>query len=96
MIVITSVVGLLAALLAAGYWFLTQEPPGAPAEPHEMRPRERSPHAGGPAVTSAPAAEDNTVTIAPERLQTIGVRFQEAARRPLEKVIRTVGRVDVD
>lgn len=38
----------------------------------------------------------NTMTIAPERLQTIGVRFELAKRRPLEKVIRTVGRVDVD
>lgn len=36
------------------------------------------------------------MTIAPERLQTIGVKFQEASRRPLDKVIRTVGRVDVD
>ncbi len=96
-IVITGALALLVALLAAGYWFLTQEPPGAPAEgPHGTMPREGSPHAVPPAATSAPAAEPNTVTIAPERLQTIGVRFQEAARRPLEKVIRTVGRVEID
>lgn len=38
----------------------------------------------------------NTITIAPERLQTIGVKFQEAARRTLEKNIRTVGRVEID
>lgn len=36
------------------------------------------------------------VTIPPERLQTIGVKYEEVARRPLEKVIRTVGRVAVD
>ncbi|MBH0200246.1 MAG: efflux RND transporter periplasmic adaptor subunit [Nitrospira sp.] len=36
------------------------------------------------------------MTIAPERLQSIGVKFQEAARRPLDKVIRTVGRVEID
>ena len=36
------------------------------------------------------------VTIPPERLQTIGVKYEQAARRPLEKVIRTVGRVAVD
>jgi len=36
------------------------------------------------------------VTIAPERLQTIGVKYESVARRPLEKVIRTVGRVAVD
>ncbi|WP_447601341.1 efflux RND transporter periplasmic adaptor subunit [Nitrospira sp. Nam80] len=37
-----------------------------------------------------------TVTIPPDRLQTIGVKYQEVARRPLDKVIRTVGRVAVD
>lgn len=36
------------------------------------------------------------VTIAPERLQTIGVKFEPVARRPLEKIIRTVGRVAVN
>ncbi|MDE3036527.1 MAG: efflux RND transporter periplasmic adaptor subunit, partial [Nitrospirota bacterium] len=36
------------------------------------------------------------VTIPPERLQTIGVKYEPVARRPLEKVIRTVGRVAAD
>lgn len=36
------------------------------------------------------------VTIPPERLQTIGVKYEQVARRPLEKVIRTVGRVAID
>lgn len=36
------------------------------------------------------------VTIPPERLQTIGVKYEQVTRRPLEKVIRTVGRVAVD
>lgn len=40
--------------------------------------------------------ESGIVTIPPERLQTIGVKYQEVARRPLEKVIRTVGRVAMD
>jgi Cu(I)/Ag(I) efflux system membrane fusion protein len=43
-----------------------------------------------------PVAGNNTMTIAPERLQTIGVKFEEAARRPLVKMIRTVGRVEID
>ncbi|TAN53701.1 MAG: efflux RND transporter periplasmic adaptor subunit [Methylococcaceae bacterium] len=34
--------------------------------------------------------------IAPERLQAIGVKFEPVARRPLDHVIRTVGRVEVD
>jgi Cu(I)/Ag(I) efflux system membrane fusion protein len=41
-------------------------------------------------------SEPGMVTIAPERLQTIGVKYEEVARRPLEKVIRTVGRVTPD
>lgn len=40
--------------------------------------------------------ETGIMTISPERLQTIGVRYEEVARRPLDKVIRTVGRVAVD
>ncbi|MER3425143.1 MAG: efflux RND transporter periplasmic adaptor subunit, partial [Nitrospiraceae bacterium] len=36
------------------------------------------------------------MTIPPERLQSIGVTFEEAKQRPLERVIRTVGRVEVD
>ncbi len=36
------------------------------------------------------------VTVPPERLQSVGVKYEEVARRPLEKIIRTVGRVAVD
>ncbi|MBH0190994.1 MAG: efflux RND transporter periplasmic adaptor subunit, partial [Nitrospira sp.] len=36
------------------------------------------------------------MTIPPERLQTIGVKYEQVRRRPLEKIIRTVGRVAVD
>jgi Cu(I)/Ag(I) efflux system membrane fusion protein len=37
-----------------------------------------------------------TVQISPERQQLIGVRFGTVEMRPLQKVIRTVGRVDYD
>jgi Cu(I)/Ag(I) efflux system membrane fusion protein len=37
-----------------------------------------------------------TVQISPERQQLIGVKFGIAEMKPLEKVIRTVGRVDYD
>lgn len=40
--------------------------------------------------------ESRIVTIPQERLQTIGVKYELAARRPLENIIRTVGRVAVD
>lgn len=36
------------------------------------------------------------VTIPEDRLQTVGVRYELVGRRPLEKIIRTVGRVAVD
>ena len=38
----------------------------------------------------------NQMTIAQERLQSIGVKYQEAVRQPLDKLIRTVGRVEID
>ena len=37
-----------------------------------------------------------TVQVSPERQQLIGVKFGTVEMRPLEKVIRTVGRVDYD
>jgi len=42
------------------------------------------------------APSDNSMIISPERLQSIGVKFEPAERRPLERTIRTVGRVEVD
>ena len=43
-----------------------------------------------------PEGVPGIVTIPPERLQTIGVKYGQVTRRPLEKLIRTVGRVAVD
>lgn len=40
--------------------------------------------------------EAGTVTIPLERLQTIGVKYGQVTRRPLEKTVRTVGRVAMD
>lgn len=54
------------------------------------------PAPGSGAKPESVTTPSNRVTIAPERLQTIGVKFQEAARRPLDKLIRTVGRVEID
>lgn len=107
--VVTSLVIALLAGIAMAFWFTTREPAPAPVgspkesgaslpsvdKPVEVpMPAHRASEEGGKGVM--PAAGANTMTIAPERLQTIGVKFQEAARRPLDKVIRTVGRVDVD
>jgi Cu(I)/Ag(I) efflux system membrane fusion protein len=38
----------------------------------------------------------NTMTVSPERLQSIGVKFEEAHRHEVNKTIRTVGRVETD
>jgi membrane fusion protein, copper/silver efflux system len=47
-------------------------------------------------LSAAPPGPSSTITISPERLQTIGVKYEQVTRRPLEKIIRTVGRVAVD
>lgn len=49
-----------------------------------------------PDLQIEPGALPGTMTIPPERLQTIGVKYQPVTRRSLEKLIRTVGRVAVD
>lgn len=49
------------------------------------------------AATAAPVSEDlPTVEISAEKQQLIGVRIAVAAVRPLERVIRTVGRIEYD
>jgi membrane fusion protein, copper/silver efflux system len=60
-------------------------------------------HGGGaPAPAPVPAAaapqneEPPTIEIPPERQQMIGVKTAPVARRPMERTIRTVGRVEVD
>ena len=50
----------------------------------------------GTESTREPESVPDLVTIPPERLQTIGVKYGQVTRRPLEKTIRTVGRVAVD
>lgn len=72
----------LLALLPVG---AQQHPPAGHGQP------------GAPSTSSAPEGHKTQVmTISPERLQSIGVKFELARRRPLEKVSRTVGQVEVD
>lgn len=95
--------------LALAMWLATREsgapPVGLPQEyettmPGTKQPMEMPvPTQHGQTEHARPEMSDaggNRITIAPERLQTIGVKFQEAARRPLDKVIRTVGHVEID
>ncbi len=104
-----TVIGLLvltALGLAVAAWWLNQPPglspdgsgqsmpgmPGMVMEP-KAEPTKAAPGGAAPAM---PTTDPNTFIINPERLQTIGVKFQPAERRVLEKAIRTVGRVEVD
>jgi Cu(I)/Ag(I) efflux system membrane fusion protein len=90
------------------YWFLSQEPARVSPGPSEattargpagqdVEQRPQHDHKGsGPASEPQTPPMPNTLTIAPERLQSIGVRFEEATRRSLARTIRTVGRVEID
>src|SRR5688572_12844484 len=51
---------------------------------------------GGTAQPGTSAEAANSVTLSPERLQSIGVRFELAKPRSMERTIRTVGRVEID
>jgi Cu(I)/Ag(I) efflux system membrane fusion protein len=59
---------------------------GAGAEPESRKHEAGGPEAGAP----------REITVPLQRLQTIGVKYQEVARRPMAKAVRTVGRVAVD
>lgn len=73
----------------------TQSVPTTPD--HELAPASKEAHPSSHGASSAPAVlPDNMMVVSPERLQSIGVKFDLAAQRPLERLIRTVGRVEVD
>lgn len=99
----------LGAMLLGGGWWFVHRPAVLPPADSGQAPLSEMP--GMEATMPMPAAEQpnqgrpggavseeggGVVTIPMERLQTIGVRYEEVARRPLDKVIRTVGRVAVD
>jgi Cu(I)/Ag(I) efflux system membrane fusion protein len=72
--------------------------PPAPGEPKQTDPTRSGAGAGGHAEhagTEAPASAENVMTVSPERLQAIGVKFELAKRRPLDRMIRTVGQVEI-
>ena len=105
---ILGISAILLGVVAGTSWFLYQEPPHPPvknpqtsvthmsqAQPDKREDKKEAQELGlAPDSPGMPIT--NMVTIAPERLQTIGVRFEEATRRPLARTIRTVGRVEID
>jgi membrane fusion protein, copper/silver efflux system len=68
--------------------------PAPPGQAGHTHPGAGSPKAQG-AIESPPPTE-NTMTLSPERLQAVGVKFELAKRRSLDRVIRTVGQVEID
>lgn len=107
--VVAGIAAVVVVGLASGFWFASREPaPSLVGSPQgsgtvmsgTKQPMEMPvPTQHGQTDHTSPEMSDaggNRITIAPERLQSIGVKFQEAARRPLDKVIRTVGRVEID
>lgn len=103
---------LVLVLMAVAGWWLLWRPATFPlAEsgqsdmagmdmPEMGRQEEKKPDptqkSAGTESAREPEGVPGIVTIPPERLQTIGVKYEQVARRPLEKLIRTVGRVAVD
>ena len=77
---------------------LTAPPRAAPTPEHAQAPHAASSQQPISPAPAPPAMSpgQNTITISPERLQTIGVKFDLVKPRSLEKIIRTVGRVEID
>lgn len=100
----------LAVFLASGpatrewLWSRLQPSPAAlPPFPPSVQPHASHEAASGEATgevgshtEQTAAQQDNVMTVSPERLQSIGVKFALAERRALDRTIRTVGRVEVD
>ena len=63
--------------------------PGMPAETSQSAPTT-------PSAPQKTTAEVPSLQISPEKQQLIGVKTVEVSLKPLEKVIRTVGRIDYD
>lgn len=74
------------------------------AESTKAQPSEHQGHTGGaiqtqtqqPSDTQAAEEEPPTVEIPPDKQQMIGVKTVEVSVKPLQKIIRTVGRIEYD
>ena len=72
-----------------------------PAKPNASASQDPVDHSGMPGMTAEPGAggtpeTENTIVISQEKLQSVGVRFESAQRRSLERLIRTVGHAEID
>jgi len=78
--------------LAQGHAGHTAQPPAAVEKPKEVKPQVK------PQAAQEEAVEEEVpqVEISPEQQQLIGVKTVKVAMTPLQKVIRTVGRIEAD
>src|SRR5262245_41163689 len=60
-----------------------------PSQAGQTRPGAGAGGHGAHTVTEAPASTANVMTLSPERLQAIGVKFELAKRRSVDRAIRT-------
>ncbi|RJQ44819.1 MAG: efflux RND transporter periplasmic adaptor subunit [Nitrospiraceae bacterium] len=73
-------------------FFFNAPPLFAQVHQHEMPAKETAPQQ----VETEEAEEPPTIEIEPERQQMIGVRIFEVSAKPMNKIIRTVGRIGYD
>ena len=66
------------------------DPAGHGRPSPESQPKQES------STEQSPSPQENVMTLSPERLQAIGVKFELAKRRSLDRLIRTVGQVEID
>jgi Cu(I)/Ag(I) efflux system membrane fusion protein len=87
----TEQIGHLSALMPPAGVAAQSTPPGQAGHTHTGA---GSPQAQG--TVAAPLPREQSMTLNPERLQAVGVKFELAKRRSLDRVIRTVGQVEID
>lgn len=83
--------------LGIGLWVFPSDCPGQ-AHQHGGSPEKPKAQGAKPTVKKEPAVPEEapTVEIAKEKQQLIGLKTIPAAIRPLQKIIRTVGRIEYD
>lgn len=85
-----------------GWWEARQTARITPAaKPSASSGKDQPDHSGMPGMPAEPGGgalpgTANSLVISQEKLQSIGVRFEAAQRRSLERLIRTVGRAEMD
>ena len=80
-----------APALAQGHAGHTAQPPSAKEKPGAVKPQ-----AAQPAPQEQVAEDAPQIEISPEQQQLIGVKTIRVSVRPIQKIIRTVGRVEAD